>query len=218
MFVYILLAIDIPQFLRFSVSPLFPSGIDELIIVLIWFLWFYFEIINQVFVALKNKNSVIEIKNDKLSLLFIYFGAIAISYIEGWFGGLRVGYHFAALPVWTFYLGAAIMCSGEALRHWSTYTLGRFFTYPVVIMKDHKLINKGPYRFVRHPGYLGGILTFSGLGIALQSWAAAGAAVIVMLIAYAYRIYFEEKALKRHFGKQYENYAKKTALLIPYLL
>jgi protein-S-isoprenylcysteine O-methyltransferase Ste14 len=208
----------VPAFFRFPVSSLFPSGIDELIVVLIWFTWFYFEIINQTFIAIKNKNSTIVIKNDRLSLLGIYLGALMISYFAGWLGGLRVADHFAQLPLWSFYLGVAVMCSGEVIRQWSIYTLGRFFTFPVVIMKDHKLIRKGPYRYIRHPGYLGGILTFTGLGLALQSWAAALVAAAFMVLVYSYRIYVEEKALRRHFGKSYDDYAKKTAMIIPNLV
>jgi protein-S-isoprenylcysteine O-methyltransferase Ste14 len=201
--------------LGFAVSPLFPSGIDELLFVLVYFIWFYFEIINQVFIALKNKDSIIKIKNDKLSLLVVYLGIIVVMYTESVLGGLKVSSHFAQLPVWTFYLGIGIMLFGEALRQWSIYSLGKFFTYPVVIMTDHRLIKKGPYKYVRHPAYLGGMLTFVGIGIALQSWAGAVAAGIIMLVAYSYRIHVEEMALKMNFKKEYEQYRKSTPALFP---
>jgi protein-S-isoprenylcysteine O-methyltransferase Ste14 len=218
LFIDPVLATSISDFLRFSVNPLFPNGIDELVCALLFYIWFYFEIINQVFITFKNKNSVLEIKNDKLSLLVIYLGFIVMSYVAGWLAGLRLSSHFGGLPAWTFYIGIGVMLLGEALRQWSIYTLGRFFTYPVMIMKDHRLIIKGPYKFVRHPGYLAGMLTFSGLGLALQSWAAPIAVIVVLLFTYSYRIHFEEQALRRKFGKEYENYAKRTPMIIPHLL
>lgn len=203
--------------LAFPVSPLFNSGLDELLFVLIFFLWYYFEIINQVFVAIKNKNSLITIKKDKLSLLFIYLATFAILYESSFFGMMRLNYGLAALPFWAFYVGISLMMLGELLREWCIYTLGRFFTFPVVIMKDHKLIKKGPYKILRHPSYLGGTITFIGVGLVMQSWIAPIVAALIMLAVYSYRIYFEEKALIKRFGKEYENYMKSTYRLIPYV-
>jgi protein-S-isoprenylcysteine O-methyltransferase Ste14 len=204
--------------LGFSVSPLFPSGIAELLFILVYFLWFYFELINQAFIALKYRKSRIKIKNDKLSLLGIYFSVILVLYASGYFGTLRLDTGFAALPAWTCYLGLGMMVFGESLRQWSTFTLGKFFTSPVIIAEDHKLIIKGPYKLVRHPGYLGGLIAITGIGIALQSWAAGLAAFVIISLAYSYRLYLEEKTLRGEFGRQYENYAKKTRMIIPYVL
>ena len=44
---------------------------------------------------------------------------------------------------------------GVALRWYSVIYLGRFFTANVAILKDHQLVDTGPYRFVRHPSYTG---------------------------------------------------------------
>jgi len=218
MFMLEVIAANIPAFLRFSVSPLFPNGLEELIAAIVYFIFWYFEFINQAFVTIRNRHSIVQIKNDKLSLLGIYLGYFAMSYIAGWVATLRLTTHFGALPVWSFWVGVGVMLVGEGLREWSYYTLGRFFTAPVMIAKDHKLVIRGPYKFVRHPGYLAGVLTFAGLGLALQSWAAPIVIVIVLLITYYYRIHVEEQALRKKFGKAYDDYAKKTATIIPYVL
>jgi protein-S-isoprenylcysteine O-methyltransferase Ste14 len=218
MLAYLILAIGIPSFLKFSVSSFFPNGIDELVCALLYFGFWYFEFVNQVFVTIKNKQSILEIKNDKLSLLVIYLGFFVASYAAGWVAGLRFVNHFGALPVWTFYIGLALMAIGVFVREWSIYTLGRYFTFPVMIVKDQKLIIKGPYRFVRHPGYLAGALLFGGLALALQSWAAPIVVIVVLIPTYAYRIHLEEYALIKKFGKEYENYMKRTAMIIPYLI
>lgn len=217
-FFYLAVAASALPSLRFAISPLFASGIDELLFVLVYFIWFYFEIINQVFIAFKNKNATILMKNDRLSMLVIYLGVIGCTFIAGYFGSLRIDYHFAELPIWTFYLGLGVMLFGESLRQWSIYTLGRFFTFPVVILSDHKLITRGPYKLIRHPSYLGGAIMVAGIGLAMRSWIAPFVVFAIMLIVYSYRIHFEEKTLRRYFGTVYDDYAKRTARIIPHLL
>jgi len=197
---------------------LFPSLFADAVFVVVYFLFYFLEIINQTFIALKHRRSVIKTKNDRLSLFGIYFCSAMILYVAGAFGWLRMTANFCALPVWTFYLGIIIMISGEALRQWSTYTLGRLFTAPVVIFKGHELVARGPYRTVRHPGYLGGLIVALGIGVAVQSWVAPFACVAVLAASYSYRIYLEEKALRKEFGDAYAKYSRSTPMIIPRLV
>jgi isoprenylcysteine carboxyl methyltransferase (ICMT) family protein YpbQ len=52
---------------------------------------------------------------------------------------------------------------GQALELWSRYTLGRFYTARLCIQPGQKLIKSGPYRFIKHPGYLGNMLFLFGI-------------------------------------------------------
>src|SRR5262245_15739435 len=45
--------------------------------------------------------------------------------------------------------GITVMVIGQSLRWWSVATLGRFFTVNVAIRTEHRLIESGPYRYVR---------------------------------------------------------------------
>jgi protein-S-isoprenylcysteine O-methyltransferase Ste14 len=155
---------------------------------------------------------------DKLSVVAVYLceDSVILALVLAWV--LHVNLGFVSLPLWVLYLGVLFICLGECLRLWSTYTLGKFFTYVVVIAKDHRLITKGPYRFVRHPGYLGGLLIFIGFGIASQSLIIGVTIVSMLCLAYAYRLHVEEAALREKFGKKYEEYSKRTAMLIPHVL
>ncbi len=49
-------------------------------------------------------------------------------------------------------------------------TLGRLFTVNVAIQADHSVVETGLYRFVRHPSYVGLLLTFVGLGVFFANW------------------------------------------------
>src|SRR6478672_9792503 len=58
--------------------------------------------------------------------------------------------------------GVVLFVVGLALRWWAIVVLGRFFTVDVTIEKDHELVERGPFRFVRHPSYTGVLLAFAG--------------------------------------------------------
>jgi protein-S-isoprenylcysteine O-methyltransferase Ste14 len=119
------------------------------------------------------------------------------------------------LPLAASYVGAALMLVGLGLRYWSMDTLGQFFTNPITIRPDHVIIRKGPYRWIRHPAYTGGLLVAIGLPLVLGVLGAFLAAVVVCGFAYVYRIHIEERALLEKFGANYEAYRATTARLVP---
>jgi protein-S-isoprenylcysteine O-methyltransferase Ste14 len=111
--------------------------------------------------------------------------------------------------------GATVLVLGVALRTWAILTLGRLFKFVVVIQDGHHVVDSGPYRFVRHPSYTGGLLALAGAGIALGNWISIVAAAGVPLLAILIRIAVEEARLTRDLGDDYRNYASHTKRLIP---
>jgi protein-S-isoprenylcysteine O-methyltransferase len=116
-----------------------------------------------------------------------------------------------------FFLGVAIWYGGMALRWYSIRVLGRFFTTQVAIAKDQHVVELGPYRWVRHPSYLGGLLAVLGFGMTLTNWLSALLPVVCLLAAYAYRIPLEERALARGLEPAYREYMGRTWRLIPFV-
>ena len=112
-------------------------------------------------------------------------------------------------------VGLTALVLGVALRTWAILTLGRFFKFVVVIQDGHHVVDSGPYRFVRHPSYSGGLLALVGAGIALDSWLSILAAAGVPLLAILIRIAVEEARLARDLGDDYRSYARHTKRLIP---
>jgi protein-S-isoprenylcysteine O-methyltransferase Ste14 len=84
--------------------------------------------------------------------------------------------------------------------------------------EDHRVVEKGPYRVVRHPSYTGVLITFIGLGLAVQSWGALLVLLGVFSLSFGYRMRVEEKALLSELGEDYASYMKRTKRLIPYLI
>jgi protein-S-isoprenylcysteine O-methyltransferase Ste14 len=117
---------------------------------------------------------------------------------------------------WLAWIGTASCASGYWLVFWSGLALGRQYSAEVTLQKDHQLITTGPYRLIRHPRYLGILFIALGLTLVFHSW-------IGLLFTFVakglilFRIHDEEKLLQEHFGKQWEDYCRKSWRLVPYL-
>ena len=116
-----------------------------------------------------------------------------------------------------FFVGIGLMLMGVGLRWYSANVLGKYFTFDVAIERAQVLIDKGPYRYLRHPSYSGALLTLLGFGLALGNWASAFAGVSCLALAYGYRIPIEEAALTAALGDAYKQYANRTWRLVPFL-
>jgi protein-S-isoprenylcysteine O-methyltransferase len=135
--------------------------------------------------------------------------------------GLGIGFAHAApdarlpWPHETYLAGLALFASGLMLRWWSIWTLGRFFTVQVAIASDHRLIEQGPYRLLRHPSYTGSLLMFFGFALCFGNWATLLAMLVPVLAVFAWRIHVEEAALSETFGDAWRGYVRRTWRLVP---
>jgi protein-S-isoprenylcysteine O-methyltransferase Ste14 len=111
--------------------------------------------------------------------------------------------------------GLTMFWIGVAIRVWSIRTLGRFFRFEVTVLSDHRVIDTGPYRYVRHPSYTGALLAFSGIGVALDNWLSVASLFFLPLIGFLWRIDVEEAALTARLGEEYRRYKRRTKRLIP---
>jgi protein-S-isoprenylcysteine O-methyltransferase Ste14 len=118
------------------------------------------------------------------------------------------------LPV-VGWLGVAFGVLGLALRLWAVLTLRDRYTKTLLIQKEHIIERGGPYRWVRHPGYLGSLLCLNGLGLASGNVVVLFASLAVTLAAYGYRIKAEDAMLVAAFGLPYDNYRKQVPALLP---
>ena len=120
-------------------------------------------------------------------------------------------------PAAVFAGGIALMLLGVALRWYSIWTLGRYFTPEVAVSADQPVVQRGPYRLVRHPAYSGTLLTMLGLGLATGSWAGLLVLMVCVCAGYLYRVPVEEAALVRTLGQPYLDYMRRTRRFIPRL-
>jgi protein-S-isoprenylcysteine O-methyltransferase Ste14 len=108
--------------------------------------------------------------------------------------------------------------SGFTLRLWSLLLLRERFTRTLLVQEGQQIERSGPYRFIRHPGYLGSLLCLNGIGLASGNNLVVGASILITGAAYGYRIRVEDAMLIRAFGEPYKSYRQSTGALIPWRL
>jgi protein-S-isoprenylcysteine O-methyltransferase Ste14 len=113
--------------------------------------------------------------------------------------------------------GLALMLAGMGLRWYSIRVLGQSFTSTVATRPDQRVVETGPYRWIRHPSYSGSLLTVLGCLICLMN-PLAFLGWLIAIAGYGYRIKVEEEALARDLGDPYRRYMKRTKRLIPFLV
>ena len=116
-----------------------------------------------------------------------------------------------------FWLGCALFVFGLALRWYSIFYLGRFFTVTVAIHSGHEIVDNGPYRLIRHPSYTGALLGFLGLALTLDNWASLALIMVPITWVFLRRMRIEERALANGLGRPYTDYMKRTKRLVPFV-
>lgn len=120
---------------------------------------------------------------------------------------------------WISNLGLTMVIIGEIIRKMAIITVGRAFTHLIRTRQEdeHKLVTKGVYRFMRHPGYCGFLIWSVGTQIMLCNPISVVAFAVVVWNFFAKRIPYEEYFLRQFFGPQYEEYARKVPSGVPFV-
>jgi len=185
---------------------------DPKIIIIIAVSYFYgfFE----VFMNLRQRSkSKVTTSRDKGSLWWLY-GLITLGYALSFsIGATRIG----RIYDWNtfFIVGMALFVFGFIIRVHSLLTLKQYFTYSVAKVENHKIIETGLYKFIRHPGYLGQLLIFIGISTSISNWLSILAMMVPITLGYLYRINVEERFMLEQLGEDYSNYQERTKRLIP---
>lgn len=112
-------------------------------------------------------------------------------------------------------VGALVFVSGVVFRIVAIRTLGVFYSHRVRVVDEHRIIDRGPYRLVRHPAYLGMLVAHAGVLVLFPHWAAGLAFALVFVPGVVFRIVVEERALADVDG--YRAYAERHARLVPFV-
>jgi protein-S-isoprenylcysteine O-methyltransferase Ste14 len=115
-------------------------------------------------------------------------------------------------------LGIILVASGSVLAAWALRTLGEFATERISLSENHRLVETGPYRLVRHPMYGSTLLLGLGLFLLYLNITFLVIGIAVFLIN-DYRANVEERLLSspEGFGERYVEYRKRTRRFIPYI-
>jgi protein-S-isoprenylcysteine O-methyltransferase Ste14 len=141
--------------------------------------------------------------------LILWMGLFAYMINPSWMAWSSV-----PLPVWLRWTGAGVWVIGAGLLIWTLHSLGKNLTDTVVTRKEHTLVTRGPYRWVRHPFYVcAGLLIFASSLIAANWFIFAGIAAFLSLVVLRTRT--EEEKLLARFGDDYRAYMARTGRFFP---
>ena len=183
------------------------SGYFIFIVSSVWFL-------SEFFLARTKRSLPSDKQEDKSSLRTIWT-TIILSVNAGVFMGIQRLGHIELQNALMPFVGYIFIICGLIIRWTAVLTLKRQFTVDVSIRSGHKIISHGIYRIIRHPSYLGTILSFLGLGIYFSNYISIIVIALPITIVFLYRISIEEQALIQSFGDEYRDYCKTTRRLIP---
>jgi protein-S-isoprenylcysteine O-methyltransferase Ste14 len=171
-------------------------------------------LVSELLLTITRRSRGTGVRQDRSTLRVLWL-VIVIAITAGVYAAARLPIAALPHPQLLRLLGLLLFGCGIALRWWAIVTLGRFFTVDVQIAKDHELVERGPFRLVRHPSYTGVLLAFVGFAISLANWAALLVIVLPILAAFLHRMTVEEQALTQALGDRYLSYMRRTKRLIP---
>ena len=100
------------------------------------------------------------------------------------------------LPFELRLLGLGIALASALFAAWGMWALGRGYGIRMDLFAGHQLVTTGPYRFVRHPMYLGIVGFHAGATLALESLLLLVVTVVYVVPFTALRIAAEERILR----------------------
>lgn len=124
---------------------------------------------------------------------------------------------FAQTNAWLPLFGALLVWAGVLFAIWARATLGRNWSAVVQVKQGHELVERGPYRWVRHPIYTGLLAAYLGTALALGEWRGLLGTAIVG-VSFWFKLRLEERWMRETFGARYEDYMRRTKALVPGLL
>ncbi len=168
----------------------------------------------EVFMNVQQQRKGRVASSDDRGSLWLLYGLITLGYSLSFaIGATKIG---RVYPWDTYFaIGAVVFVIGLAIRISSILTLRQAFTYTVARVEGQKIIEAGLYRFIRHPGYLGQVLIFTGLALSISNWLSVLLMLVPVSIGYLYRIGIEERFMRAQLGDAYVSYQARTRRLIP---
>jgi len=128
-----------------------------------------------------------------------------------------IGWSKLNLPGWLRITGLALALISVLWLWWVFFTLGSTASETVLPEESQELITTGPYGFVRHPLYAGGLLFLFSIGLVFADW-------VILIFALAGFLAFrflvipaEEESLLAAFGEDYETYRRRTGTMLPWI-
>ncbi len=210
-FIFLLVFIYI-GFLAYQMLP----GFDFAVIMVFFAIFLSWTLLSETIIYQAPDAYVID-DDDRKTFLWLqlsFFAALLYSAID------FAGAHYTRM----FLLEPGVVITGFILFllscpiRWKAFKeIGKYFNHRVALYEGHRLVSSGIYGVIRHPLYLGNLLSFLAIPLIFSSWGGLLIILFTTIPALIYRIRVEEEFLLKHFGAEYKEYTDKTGRMIPRL-
>jgi methyltransferase len=123
------------------------------------------------------------------------YGVMRIAYPLAFAAMLIEGARREPPPFPLLTAGLALFAAAKALKWWAILTLGPFWTFRVIVVPHAPLIRRGPYRWLRHPNYVGVVGELAGVAVSAGAPVSGLAALTGFGLLLVRRIRVEERML-----------------------
>jgi protein-S-isoprenylcysteine O-methyltransferase Ste14 len=115
------------------------------------------------------------------------------------------------------WVGAFLCVSGLVFAVWARVILGGNWSGVITLKEGHELIERGPYRIVRHPIYTGILAMFAGTAIAI-GYFGGFIGLLLLFVSFWMKLKREEDLMLKHFPDKYSAYQRRVKRVIPFLV
>lgn len=147
----------------------------------------------------------------RIVLALFFYGAL----LDWLVPGTRLEFARLSLPDPARWAGEAAAAAGILLVWWAFETLGDDYRGGLGLWDDHRLVTRGPYRWLRHPVYVGFVVTMLGVGLLAADWVIGGSGLLLTLAIPVLRVPVEEAEMEERFGEEYREYRARTGAFLP---
>ena len=119
-----------------------------------------------------------------------------------------------AIGAWA---GMILCVAGLGFAIWARVVIGRNWSGAVTLKEDHQLVDRGPYRLVRHPIYTGILSMYIATAIVLGHLAGC-IGVVIVFASFWIKLIREERVMLNQFPDEYTAYRQRVKRLIPFVL
>jgi protein-S-isoprenylcysteine O-methyltransferase Ste14 len=201
---------DPSQFLAYVLSGWTTTWPTELL-ALIWLAWLASWVAAS-FWSGQTKKHVMTLESSRYRIP-ILVGGILFTPVVGRLLGETSLWQFGNVAV---YFLAAVTIAGIAFTWWARLHLGRFWSNTITHKEGHRVIDTGPYGFVRHPIYTGLIVGMLATGVAVGTISAMLGAVLISFGMWQ-KARMEEVFLTTELGADaYGAYCRRVPMLFPF--
>lgn len=185
----------------------------NIIFYIISFVWIVSEIVLSKMKKSNLESSINEYDKNTLRNLWItIILSIAIGVLVSRFDLGRI-----SILLYQQTFGLTLITLGLLIRWIAILKLKENFTVDVSVRRDQSIVKDGIYKFIRHPSYLGSLLSFFGLSLMFTNVFTLLIIIIPITISFLHRINIEEKVLTQELGAEYTEYSKRTKKIIPFI-